>query len=85
MAKKNVQLKKRVRPRTPNTDQARITATLARLNRIKPKSAKAARALALLQSWLADESGYDELVWPRLKKALEEERERAGARRLFDG
>lgn len=85
MAKKNAQLKKRGQPRRPSTDQARITRTLAQLDRIKPKTAKAAKALALLQSWLADESGYDEVVWPRLKKVLEEERDRAGARRLFDG
>jgi hypothetical protein len=26
----------------------------------------------LLATWLADESGYDERVWPELKRALEE-------------
>ena len=61
----------------------RIAATIAELDQIKPESAKAARAIALFKSWLADESGYDEKVWPRLKKALDRERERVGARRLF--
>ena len=42
-------------------------------------------AVALLDEWLKDESGYDEETWPALKKALDEERDRVGARRLFDG
>jgi hypothetical protein len=35
----------------------------------------------LLDEWLADESGYDEEVWPQLKAALE--RNRQGSRSLF--
>ncbi len=31
-------------------------------------------ALELLQQWLADDSGYDERVWPALKDAIEEHR-----------
>lgn len=31
-------------------------------------------AIRLLHQWLADESGYDERVWPRLKEAIEEDR-----------
>jgi hypothetical protein len=31
-------------------------------------------AISLLQNWLADESGYDEAVWPRVKRAIEEHR-----------
>jgi hypothetical protein len=31
-------------------------------------------AVRLLHQWLADESGYDERVWPRLKEAIEEDR-----------
>jgi hypothetical protein len=38
----------------------------------------------LLRSWLADESGYDEETWPKLKKALDQQRRRVGARGLFD-
>lgn len=38
--------------------------------------------LALLQTWRSDDSGYDEAVWPRLKAALECERQ--GSRCLFD-
>jgi Fic family protein len=32
------------------------------------------RRRRLLDTWLADESGYDERVWPQLKKAIEENR-----------
>ena len=76
--------KRRVSPEAKSEPQ-RIAATIARLNEIKPKSAKVAKAIALFKSWLADESGYDEQVWPPLKKALEQDRQRVGARRLFDG
>jgi hypothetical protein len=61
----------------------RIAATIAKLDHLKPKSAKAAKAIALFKSWLADESGYDEETWPKLKKALNRERDDVGARRLF--
>jgi hypothetical protein len=40
-------------------------------------------AIALLDEWLADESGYDEQTWPDLKAAID--RDRTSARRLFDG
>ena len=33
-----------------------------------------ARLIALIESWLADESGYDEAVWLRLKARIEESR-----------
>ena len=48
------------------------------------KAPKVHPAIALLEEWLKDESGYDEETWPALKKALNEERDRVGARRLFD-
>jgi hypothetical protein len=41
------------------------------------------KMIALLDSWLQDESGYDERVWPELKEALE--KNRLGNRRLFHG
>jgi hypothetical protein len=62
----------------------RIAAVIAELDQIKPPSPKAADTIAVLKSWLADESGYDEKVWPGLKKALERRRENVKARRLFD-
>jgi hypothetical protein len=65
-------------------DKKKIAAAVAELNQLKPKSTKAARAIALFKSWLEDESGYDEETWPKLKRALNRERDRAGARRLFD-
>jgi hypothetical protein len=42
------------------------------------------RAIALLDEWMADESGYDESTWPDLKKALNCNREAIGAEKLFD-
>ena len=43
-----------------------------------PKSAseraKSEAAIRLLEEWMADESGYDEEVWPRLKEAMEANR-----------
>lgn len=42
---------------------------------------KNAKAIALLESWLADESGYDEKTWPRLKRSIE--RNRLSYRRRF--
>jgi hypothetical protein len=64
--------------------KAKIAALVDELNRLELRSPKVAEAIELFKGWLADESGYDEKVWPRLKKALEQERERVGARRLFD-
>jgi len=56
-----------------------------RLDELKPESAQAAGLIGLLRSWLTDESGYDEQTWPKLKKALDQERRQVGARRLFNG
>jgi hypothetical protein len=67
-----------------NSRREKIAAAIVELNQIKAPSAKVAEAISLFKSWLTDESGYDERVWPRLRKALERERKRAGARRLFD-
>jgi hypothetical protein len=62
-----------------------LVAAKAFLAKLRPPSPQAAKVLALLQTWLDDESGYDEETWPELKKALDAERDRVGARRLFDG
>lgn len=40
------------------------------------------KAIALLDQWLNDDSGYDEETWSELKKSLD--RERLSNRRLFD-
>ena len=34
-------------------------------------SEKNAKAIALLDKWLADESGYDERVWPTIRRFLD--------------
>jgi hypothetical protein len=39
------------------------------------------RALALIQLWLADESDYDEEVWPEIERVIEENR--LGDRKRF--
>jgi hypothetical protein len=43
---------------------------------------RARKLKKLLDTWLADESGYDERVCPRLKKAIEENR--LSSRKRFD-
>jgi hypothetical protein len=40
-------------------------------------------AIRLIESWLADESGYDEAVWETVKSTIEENR--LSARKRFDG
>jgi hypothetical protein len=75
---------RRTRQRADKSRQVKIAATIAEIDRIKPGSVAAAKAIALFKSWLADESGYDEKVWPRIKKSLDRERNRVGSGRLFD-
>jgi hypothetical protein len=48
------------------TRRGRPSHTPESLARVKARKLK-----KLLDTWLADESGYDERVWPRLKKAIE--------------
>lgn len=43
---------------------------------------KHAKLIVLVESWLADESGYDEETWPRLKAAIE--RNRLSYRKCFN-
>ena len=44
-------------------------------------SGTAKRAIALLDEWLDDDSGYDEETWPELKESLD--RDRLSRRSLF--
>jgi hypothetical protein len=62
-----------------------VALTIALLDKMHAPTPQAAALFELLKGWLKDESGYDEEAWPALKKALNEERDRVGARRLFDG
>ncbi len=64
-------------------EQEIVAATVA-LNQLRPANPKSAAVISLLKRWLADESGYDEETWPKLKKAIDRQRDRVGARRLFD-
>jgi hypothetical protein len=50
---------------------------------VESSSTKAQEAIALLDEWLNDDSGYDAQTWPQLKKALDEDR--LSDRKLFDG
>jgi hypothetical protein len=61
-----------------------IQHTLAELDRLEAQSPKIKPAVDLFRRWLNDESGYDEETLPKLKAALDRERTRVGARRLFD-
>ena len=45
------------------------TATAIAAQRLKNEAAR-----RLLQEWLADESGYDEEVWPKVKQLIEDNR-----------
>jgi hypothetical protein len=61
-------------------------AVVRRSGRPKPSMEMAVRnrseaAIALIEEWLADESGYDEETWPKLKDALE--KDRPSSRKLF--
>lgn len=55
----------------PPSPAAMTPETRARLERIT----------ALLDEWMADETGYDEETWPDLKEVLD--RDRPSSRRLF--
>ncbi len=47
------------------------------------KTDKNEDAIRLLQSWMSDESGYDESVWDDLKKNIE--KNRLSERKRFNG
>lgn len=61
------------------TDDSRLSGLLEPLS---PEQRD--RAIALLDEWMADESGYDEETWPELKEALNRERDNVSARQLFN-
>jgi hypothetical protein len=69
---------------TTRACQKKVAATIAAMDQLEVDAPKAAKIVSLLKNWLADDSGYDENAWPQLKKALNRERDRVGARRLFD-
>jgi len=88
MGKTKVSPKSAAKTRSRSTSkiekEASIAATLAEIDQLKPKTKKAAKVLALLKTWLTDESGYDEQAWPKLKLAIESQHKRVGAWKLFD-
>lgn len=86
--KSTLRAQSRPKPKKKTKATARISLaeTKAHLDRLKRKAPtpKAAKLIALMREWLDDESGYDEEALPELMKALDAERDRVGARRLFD-
>lgn len=48
---------------------------------VEDHPARNEQAIQLLNQWLNDQSGYDERVWPGVKKAIEEDR--LGRRKRF--
>jgi hypothetical protein len=68
--------KKRTRSRTVVTQAAARTA-----DAVKDRPTENQRAIDVLRQWLADDSGYDERVWPEVKKSIEEHR--LGRRKRF--
>ena len=42
--------------------------------RASAQTTRTRKLAKLLDKWLADESGYDERVWPVVKKAIEDNR-----------
>ena len=54
------------------------------MDQLDAKTPQATKVISLLKTWLGDDSGYDEEAWPLLKKSLNRERARVGARRLLD-
>jgi hypothetical protein len=57
-------------------------AHVAEREEITKKQIRIRNVVRLLDQWMADTSGYDEDTWPKLKKAMEEDR--LSSRRLFD-
>ena len=48
---------------------------------LEDQQARAQAVIRALREWMADESGYDEENWPKLKKVLEESHD--SDRKLF--
>ncbi|MCI0489141.1 MAG: hypothetical protein L0229_21320 [Blastocatellia bacterium] len=66
---------------------ARINADTETPKDIQPKSLRLSQqnseaCIQLLNEWLADESGYDEENWPKIKAMIEENR--ISSRTLFN-
>lgn len=60
-------------PEVGRTVQSEGTETSTR-QRLLAQRQKNEAAIRLLREWMADESGYDERVWPIAKRAIEENR-----------
>jgi hypothetical protein len=62
------QAKKRTGFRNAASEVGGIRSTAA----VEDEPTRNQQAIDLLRQWLADESGYDERVWPEVKKSIEE-------------
>lgn len=68
---------------TPPVSSGYVTSSAIVASGPLPRSSKAERAVALLREWLADESGYDEAIWPEVRRMIDEDR--LSDRELFHG
>jgi hypothetical protein len=53
---------------------AQVTDISPQRRKVPARGKRNAAAIALLEEWLADESGYDEATWPTLKEEIEKSR-----------
>lgn len=60
--------------RKRRADERRIAEAVAALDELEATASKGKAIIAMLKSWLEDDSGYDEETWPPLKRALDERR-----------
>ena len=68
--------KRRVAPKSTNTEPGATVPRAARTSRKPRRVTRAQRyrkAAALLREWMADDSGYDERIWPLLEEELKKD------------
>ena len=68
---------------TEESDPELVPPAAVSADRAEGRPNRTDEVIRMLDEWMADESGYDEETWPLLKEALDRERERIGARKLF--
>jgi hypothetical protein len=70
--RKSSRPRKSTKPKTEARKRASKATTGA--SEITSERKRARQAIALIDEWLADDSGYDKENWPKLKQALDEDR-----------
>ncbi len=67
--RKTLRPRKNTKPKTEARKRASKATTVA--SKITSERKRAIQAIALIDEWLADDSGYDQQNWPKLKQALD--------------